>query len=333
MTHGSLLGRDPSGTRSVLAWTVRGAWSARCRCLPLTVSKLSSDIVASPGTMLAPALSTDREQQKQHILTPVSAKATPAQRHAHHCSICGAARHTQACLHTRTLVHAHTRIHACARAHTYKYKRARVYTQARTHKYTCMRTKTDTRARAQTHTYTQTHRHTRAQKHIHTRTHTRAHTHAHTHTHAQTHRHTRAHTHIHTYTHMYMHAHVLCVMGFANFSASLATHPQTPRHTRARTHENTHTHSHAHMHMHACNIHFRNKKGENYYHFKREGKLVDATSVLVWTPLGNHPPPNSPSSAPTRRKRVPLCYFWNSASICIIIKTWNYNAAELWGKN
>ena len=31
-----------------------------------------SDIVASPGTMLAPAFSTDREQQQQqqHILTP-----------------------------------------------------------------------------------------------------------------------------------------------------------------------------------------------------------------------------------------------------------------------
>ena len=28
------------------------------------------DMVASPGTMLAPALSKDREQQQQHILTP-----------------------------------------------------------------------------------------------------------------------------------------------------------------------------------------------------------------------------------------------------------------------
>ena len=37
------------------------------------VLKQSSDIVASPGTMLAPALLTDREQQQQHILTPVSA--------------------------------------------------------------------------------------------------------------------------------------------------------------------------------------------------------------------------------------------------------------------
>ena len=58
------------------------------------VLKQSSDIVASPGTMLAPALSTDREQQKQHILTPASAKDALAQHHTHYCSVCGAERHT-----------------------------------------------------------------------------------------------------------------------------------------------------------------------------------------------------------------------------------------------
>ena len=94
MTRESLLGPDPSGTRSVLAWTVCGAWSAQCRCLLRTVLKQSSDIVASPGTMLAPAFSTDRELQQQHILTPALAKDTLAQHHAHHCSVCGAARHT-----------------------------------------------------------------------------------------------------------------------------------------------------------------------------------------------------------------------------------------------
>ena len=152
--------------------------------------KQSSDILASPGTMLAPALSTHREQQKQHILMLVSAKATTAQRHAHHCSICGAARHTQACLHTRTHVHAHahTRTHACARTHTYKHKRARVYTQARTHTYTCTRTNTQTHARAHIHT------------HKYTGTHARAHTHTHTHTRAHTHTHTRTHTCICTHT-------------------------------------------------------------------------------------------------------------------------------------
>ena len=94
--------------------------------------KQSSDILASPGTMLAPALSTDREQQWQHILTPISAKAILAQRHVHRCSICEAARHThrRACTHahTHTHVHSHTRTHECARAHTYKHKCARVYT-------------------------------------------------------------------------------------------------------------------------------------------------------------------------------------------------------------
>ena len=58
------------------------------------VLKQSLDIVASPGTMLAFALSTDREQQQQHILMPASAKDALAQHHAHHCSVCGVTRHT-----------------------------------------------------------------------------------------------------------------------------------------------------------------------------------------------------------------------------------------------
>ena len=56
---------------------------------------------------------------------------------------------------------------------------------------------------------------------------------------------------------------------------------------------------------------------------------------LGWAPLspwGITYPPNPPSSAPTRQKRVPFCSFLNCASICIFIKTWNDNAAELRGK-
>jgi hypothetical protein len=102
--------------------------------------KQSSDIVARPGTMLTPALSTDREQQQQHILTPASAKAAPALRHAHHCSVCGVARHTQ----THTYTHAH------AHAHTHTQTRARIHTGAHTHRHTHKHT--DTRA----HTYTRT---------------------------------------------------------------------------------------------------------------------------------------------------------------------------------
>jgi len=141
------------------------------------VLKQSSDIVASPGTMLAPALLTDREQQQQqHILALVSAKATPAQRHARLCSICGAARctHRRACTHART--HAHTCTHTHVHTHTHEHthtnlKCARVYTLAHAHTYTCMRTNTQTHSRA----------------HIHPRKHTGTHAHTHTHTRARTH--------------------------------------------------------------------------------------------------------------------------------------------------
>ena len=191
------------------------AWSAPCLHLP----------------------STYREQQKQHILTPVSAKTTPAQRHAHHYSISGAARHTQAYLHTHTHTHTHahthicarththtrmrTRTHACARAHTYKHKRAHVYTQACTYTHIHMHTHkhADTRESTHTHTHAQIHRHART--HIHTLSHTHTHT-PHTHTH------TRARAHTHAHAHMHMHAHIARVMGFANFPASLATLPHCP---------------------------------------------------------------------------------------------------------
>jgi len=44
-----------------------------------------------------------------------------------------------------------------------------------------------------------------------------------------------------------------------------------------------------------------------------------------------HPQP--PFHAPNQTKRVPICSLLNSASICILIKTWNWIVAELWGKN
>ena len=52
------------------------------------------------------------------------------------------------------------------------------------------------------------------------RTNTQAHKRARTHTHIHTHAHTCAHTL--THTHIRMHANVVRVMGFANFTASLA---------------------------------------------------------------------------------------------------------------
>ena len=72
------------------------------------VLKQGSDIVASTGTMLAPVLLADREQQQQHILTPASANDAPAQRHTHQCSKCEAARHTRTHTHTLTHAYAHT---------------------------------------------------------------------------------------------------------------------------------------------------------------------------------------------------------------------------------
>jgi hypothetical protein len=103
----------------------------------------------------------------------------------------GRKAHTQrdTCTHTHVQTHIHIHSHACACAHTYKHKHARVYTQAHTH----------------TH------------KHMHTHKYTRAHTYKRPNTQA----HTRAHTH----AHVHMHAHVARVMGFANFSASLALLP------------------------------------------------------------------------------------------------------------
>ena len=62
--------------------------------------------------------------------------------------------------------------------------------------------------------------------------------------------------------------------------------------------------------------------------------FIWTTRILfgVDTPEGP-PPPNPPSSAPTKTKRVPIRSFLKQASICILIKTWNWSVAELWGRN
>ena len=145
--RGSMLGQDPLGTRPVLAWTVRGAWSARCRCLLRTVCR-------------------SRVQTSWHHARtcPLNRQGTAAA-HAHACfskgysstapctplpHLWGSKTHTQACLHTRAHTHAQTRTHAHAQTQT----------------------------RAHTHTHTQTHRHTRA--HTCARIYARRHTHTHT---------------------------------------------------------------------------------------------------------------------------------------------------------
>jgi hypothetical protein len=63
------------------------------------------------------------------------AKAAPEQRHAHHSSICGAARHTYARTHTN----AHTRSHA--------------HTHTRMHTHIQTQTHADTHRRAHAHTF------------------------------------------------------------------------------------------------------------------------------------------------------------------------------------
>ena len=160
MTRGSLLGQDPSRRGSYwhglfACHGAHGAGACRALCIEAEFRHRGS-----PGTMLAPVFLKDKEQQQQHILPPAS-----AQRHAYHCSICGAIRQT----HRRT--------------------------RMRTHARTCIQTNTlankNRRAHAHTHAHAQTHRHTRA--HIHTHKHTDTHMRTHTYTHTCTH--TRAHTH------------------------------------------------------------------------------------------------------------------------------------------
>jgi len=116
--------------------------------------------------MPAPALLTDREQQQQHIFMPASAKAAPAQRHAHHCSICGAVRHTHTERHMHTHVHTHIYAHTHAHAHTHTNTNACAYSHRRTHTHT--------------HEHAQIHACTHILTPKHTGTHTRTHTYTHT---------------------------------------------------------------------------------------------------------------------------------------------------------
>ena len=157
---------SPRWLRLFVGHGARGAGG--CRALGV---RTSLDIVASPGTMLAPALSTDREQQQQqHILVPASAKDALAQHHANHYSVFGAARHTHIQASTRIRAHIRTPAHTHTHAHNYTHTNthAREHSQARTRMYTCARTNTQTHARAHiqmpkhtgTHTHTHTHTHT-----------------------------------------------------------------------------------------------------------------------------------------------------------------------------
>ena len=69
-------------------------------------------------------------------------------------------------------------------------------------------------------------------------------------------------------------------------------------------------------------------------HLPPRSFVLEGMSTFWGGPLwGTTHPPNPPSSAPTQTKRVPICSFLDSASICILIKSWIWIVAELWGKN
>ena len=142
-----------------MAWTVRGAWSARCRCLLRTVCR-------------------SRVQTSWHHARtcPLNRQGTAAA-HAHACfskgcsstasrtplqRLWGNKAHTYRLARTYAHTHTHTYTHACAQTHTNT--KARDYSQAHTRTYTC--TNTQTRARAHIQTLKHTGRHTR----IHART-------------------------------------------------------------------------------------------------------------------------------------------------------------------
>jgi len=105
------------------------AWSARCSCL-LCVNVVSKHCgQAGHNAHTCPVLLADREQQQeqQNILKPASAKPAPAQRRAHHYSVCGAERYAHA--HT----HGRARVHGQAYRHTSTYTPTHAHTHARTH--------------------------------------------------------------------------------------------------------------------------------------------------------------------------------------------------------
>jgi len=132
-----LLGQDPSRMRSVLAWSARGVCKLRhgargagacCSLCVKAVFKHCGQSGHSARTCLVLLADRGQQHQKQHILTPASAKPAPAQHRAHRCSVCGEERHAYVhthtcmrtqCVHTSTRGHAHAHAQAYTHAHTY----------------------------------------------------------------------------------------------------------------------------------------------------------------------------------------------------------------------
>jgi hypothetical protein len=70
-----------------------------------------------------------------------------------------------------------------------------------------------------------------------------------------------------------------------------------------------------------------------YKHWCRSFFLEGRFTFWGGHPWGTTYPKTPLPVPPPNQKGYHSASFFNSASICILIKTWNYNAAELWGKN
>ena len=162
---GTLMNAFRVGSGCLGACDLRHGARGADACCTLCVKWVSDK--ASPGTLLAPALSGQGKaaaaaQPDACFSKGCSSTAsfTPLQRpwgsKAH--------THTQACTHTTA--------HTCAHTHTRTRTHTNTITRANTHRHT----RTHTHAHAQTHTHTHTHMH--ACTHTHKHTGTRAHTYA-----------------------------------------------------------------------------------------------------------------------------------------------------------
>ena len=124
MTRGSVLGQDPSGMRFVLAWNFRGAWSARCRCLPRIVCRIRVQ-TSWPARALC-----------SHL--PLNRQGKAAAAHPRACFSKAGSR-TAACTPLRRLWGSKAYTQACTRTHTHAYAQAyrHTYTHAQVHTHIC----------------------------------------------------------------------------------------------------------------------------------------------------------------------------------------------------
>jgi hypothetical protein len=142
MTRKKLLGRDPRGLQYVLA---RGMCDLRhkAHCAGTYHDLYVKAVCRHYGQPAQCSHLPYPLSIKETALAALLAKPAPAQRHAHHCIVFEAARHT----HTHTRARTHIRALTLAHTHTYTRAHARTHTHARAH----------TRTKSHRHTRTHTH--------------------------------------------------------------------------------------------------------------------------------------------------------------------------------